>query len=126
MVEFKVLNSKLVKENVGYKEYYNVIITIPNLEVYEVTKESASNFNNRMHNELDILFWNPLIHLTKTSSEYIYNIRIYNIYSVNNFKKVEKLVNNIFDTFPFLRKNNKRKQFPIDDNISNKLFKLTI
>jgi len=126
MVEFKVLNSKLVKENVGYKEYYNVIITIPNLEVYEVTKESASNFNNRIHYELDVLFWNPLISLTRTSTEYIYTIRIYNIYSLNNVNKVKNLVNNIFNTFPFVRKNNKRKQLSFDDNISNKLVKLSI
>jgi len=126
MVEFSVLNLELAKETVGYKEYNTVIITIPNLEVYEITKESASNFNNRMHHELDILFWNPLISLNRTSMEYIYTIRIYEVYCVKNFEKVEKLINNIFDTFPFARKNNKRKQLSFDDNISNKLVKLSI
>jgi len=126
MVEFTVLNIELKKVMVGYKEYNTIIITIPNLEVYEITKESASNFNNRMHYELDILFWNPLISLNKTSTEYIYTIRINYVYCVDNFNKVEQVINNIFNTFPFVRKNNKRKQLSFDDNISNKLVKLSI
>jgi hypothetical protein len=126
MVEFSVLKCELGKETVGYKEYHTVIITIPNLEVYEITKESASNFNSRMHYELDILFWNPLISLTKTSMEYIYKIRIDNVYCDNDVNKVKQVVNNIFNTFPFVRKNNKRKQLSLDDNISNKLVKLSI
>jgi len=126
MAEFNVLNIELKKEMVAYKEYNNVIITIPNVEVYEITKESASNFNNRMHYELNNLFWSPLIRLTKIDSSYIYNIRVYNIYSINNIYKLEAIINNIFNTFPFVKKNNKRKQLSFDDNISNKLLKLNI
>jgi len=126
MVEFSVLNVELKKELVEYKEYNTVVITLPNLELYEVNSVSITNFNNRIHYELNILFWNPLIRLTRTSSTYVYNIRIYNTDSLQNVATVRELINRIFKTFQFIRKNNKRKQLSFDDNISNKLVKLTI
>ena len=126
MVEFSVLNVELKKELVEYKEYNTVVITLPNLELYEVNNVSVINFNNRIHYELNILFWNPLISLRRTSLTYVYTLRIYNTDSLQNVPKVRGLINRIFETFPFIRKNNKRKQLSFDDNISNKLTKLNL
>ena len=125
MVEFKVLKIQQDIEEIGYIKYNIAIITIPNLELYEVTHESFLNFQSRIYYELNILFWDPYIRFEKNPAYYKYIIRIYNINSLKNISNLESVVNNIFTSFPFKRNSKKRKMINHTD-ITNKISRLTI
>uniref|UniRef100_A0A6C0D4W5 Uncharacterized protein n=1 Tax=viral metagenome TaxID=1070528 RepID=A0A6C0D4W5_9ZZZZ len=125
MVEFQVIKIEQTYEFIRYQRYNLVNLTIPNLELYEVTHESVSNFQMRLFYELHNLFWDPYIRIEKNSSYYTYKIRVYDTYILKNINKLEQLVNHIFNTFPFKRYSTKRKI--IDEvKLINKISRLNI
>jgi len=125
MCEFKVLSINEFIEKIEYLEYKCISITIPNLEEFFVLKESVFNFQHRLFQELENLFWDPLtykypyIRIERNSSYYIYTIRITNIYNYNNIYKIESIVNYIFSDFPFKYSSRKRRSLENLELITN-------
>ena len=130
MTEFKVLNVESTIENIKYLQYNLVILTIPNLEKYNVSRDSVLNFQTRLFYELNDLFWdsdNPQIYIRihKNESYYKYIIRVTNTYNLKNILVVRTVVNNIFERFPFKYISKKRRN-TCEEYISYKVQKLNI
>lgn len=130
MTEFKVSNIELSSEHIKQLEYKLVILTIPNLEKYNVSHESVLNFQTRLFYELNNLFWDPdnlqiYIRIKNNESYYKYSIRVTNTYNLKNILRLENTVNNIFERFPFKYISKKRRN-TCEEYISYKVQKLNI
>lgn len=125
MVEFQVINIEQKDEFIGYQKYDLVNLTIPNLELYEITHESVMDFQMRLFYEIANLFWNPYIRIKRNSSYYTYIIRVYNTYTLKNIDTLQILVNDILKIFPFKRNSKKRKIID-ETHIRNKISRLSI
>ena len=125
MVEFQVINIEQKDEFIGYQKYDLVNLTIPNLELYEITHESVMDFQMRLFYEITNLFWNPYIRIKRNSSYYTYIIRVYNTYTLKNIDTLQILVNDILKIFPFKRNSKKRKIID-ETHIRNKISRLSI
>ena len=128
MAQFRVLNIQESTELVGYLEYKTVVLTIPNLEIYNITNESILEFHSKILYELNNLFWDfynsPLyIKITKETN-ITYTIRITNRYMLKNIVRLEEVVNSIFFNFPF--KTIKKRKNLNDEFIVNKIQKMNI
>jgi len=123
-MECKVISIQVKKEYIEYLEYNTIIITIPNLELHKITKQSILNFQHRLFYELRYLLLDPLIRIEKNNSYYSYNCRIYDSYAFNNINKLEPLLNTLFNTFPFILINKKR--ISSFDSINTNIKKLKI
>ena len=128
MAQFRVLNIQESTELVDYLEYKTVVLTIPNLETYNITNESILEFHSKILYELNNLFWDfynsPLyIKITKETN-ITYTIRITNRYMLKNIVRLEEVVNSIFLNFPF--KTIKKRKNLNDEFIVNKIQKMNI
>lgn len=129
MEQFRVLDIRESKELVDYLEYRTVVLTIPNLDKYNITNESVLNFQSGIFHELNNLFWDfynyPLhIRIKKENNTTTYTVRVTNHYTLKNIFKLEEIVNNIFLEFPF--KYIKKRKISNDEFIVNKLRKIDI
>jgi len=129
MGKFRVINIQESRELVDYLEYKTVVLTIPNLENYNITNESFLNFQSGIFYELNNLFWDfynyPLyIRIKKDDNSITYTARITNHYMLKNILKLEEIVNSIFLNFPF--KFIKKRRISTDEFIVNKLQKIDI
>jgi len=129
MTQFRVISVEESKELVDCLEYKTVLLTIPNLEKYNITNESFLNFQSGIFYELNNLFWDfynsPLyISIKKEDNSTTYIARITNHYMLKNVFKLEEVVNNIFLNFPF--KTIKKRRISSDEFIINKLQKIDI
>jgi len=129
MEQFRVLDIRESKELVDYLEYRTVVLTIPNLDSYNITNESVLNFQSGVFYELNNLFWDfhnyPLrIRIKKENNTTTYTVRVTNNYTLKNIIKLEEIVNNIFLKFPF--KYIKKRKISNDEFIVNKLRKIDI
>jgi hypothetical protein len=127
MCEFKVVSIKESVEIFGYLEYKSVHLKIPNLEEYSVIRESVLNFQHRLFNELENLFWDaetykyPHIEIERNNSYYTYKIHITNAYTYYNISKLEQVVNYILSDFPFKYCSRKRKSLENIDSCLKKM-----
>ena len=128
MTEFKVLNIETKIESIKYLQYNIIILTIPNLEKYNVSHESVLNFQSRLFYELNNLFMDQetlYIRIQRNESYYKYSIRVTNIYILKNILRLENTVNSIFEGFPFKYISKKRRN-TCEEYISYKVQKLNI
>ena len=128
MTEFKVLNIETKIESIKYLQYNIIILTIPNLEKYNVSHESVLNFQTRLFYELNNLFMDQetlYIRIQRNESYYKYSIRVTNIYILKNILRLENTVNSIFEGFPFKYISKKRRN-TCEEYISYKVQKLNI
>ena len=128
MTEFKVLNIETKIESIKYLQYNIIILTIPNLEKYNVSHESVLNFQTRLFYELNNLFMDQetlYIRIQRNESYYKYSIRFTNIYILKNILRLENTVNSIFEGFPFKYISKKRRN-TCEEYISYKVQKLNI
>lgn len=130
MTEFKILNIETSIEHIKYLQYKLIILTIPNLEKYNVSRESVLNFQTRLFYELNNLFMDLdnqqlYIRIQRNESYYKYIIRITNIYTLKNILHIESTVNTIFEHFPFKYISKKRRN-TCEEYISHKVQKLNI
>ena len=128
MTEFKVLNIETKIESIKYLQYNIIILTIPNLEKYNVSHESVLNFQSRLFYELNNLFMDQetlYIRIQRNESYYKYSIRVTNIYNLKNILRLENTVNSIFEGFPFKYISKKRRN-TCEEYISYKVQKLNI
>jgi hypothetical protein len=129
-MEFKVHKIELTKELCEHLEFTLVELTIPNLESYNVTRDSVLNFQTVLFDKVNNLFWDPsnspiYIRINTNEIYYKYIIRVTNIYNLKNITLLESLVNSLFEKFIFKYVNKKRRLLS-EEYISYKVQKMNI
>lgn len=123
MNRLKVLSIEHTTETFDYKRYDLIKLILPNLETFKITLQSILNFQNKIFYELRNHFWNPHIYIQRFEKYTIYNIRVFDTYTLKNIYTLEPFIQEILNTFPFeYMKSLKRK---INETEDERLIKKT-
>ena len=129
MVDFNVIKIIQTNELIEYQTYTNIIITLPNLERYNVVSESALNFQSKLFYELNNIFWDPYkslyIRIDKNSDYINYTVRITNMYMLKNLIYLKDYINSMLNNYKFKYLSNKRRLYS-EDYITSKVQKINI
>ena len=101
--ENKIIDIKIKKENIKYLELWNVEVSIPNLELIGITRESVLNFQTRFFYELGHLLLTNKVFIRRSEDRYTYIFRITDFYAFNNLDKIKTLGDFILNNFPYKR-----------------------
>jgi hypothetical protein len=129
MVDFSVIKIVQTNELVEHKTYTNIIITLSNLERYNVSSESALNFQSKLFYELNNIFWDPYkslyIRIDKNNDHINYTVRITNMYMLKNLMYLKDYINSMLNNYKFKYLSNKRRLYS-EDYITSKVQKINI
>ena len=129
MVDFNVIKIIQTNELIEYQTYTNIIITLPNLERYNVVSESALNFQSKLFYELNNIFWDPYkslyIRINKNSDYINYTVRITNMYMLKNLIYLKDYINSMLNNYKFKYLSNKRRLYS-EEYITSKVQKINI
>lgn len=129
MVDFSVIKIIQTNEIIEYQTYTNIIITLPNLERYNVVSESALNFQSKLFYELNNIFWDPYkslyIRINKNSDYINYTVRITNMYMLKNLIYLKDYINSMLNNYKFKYLSNKRRLYS-EEYITSKVQKINI
>jgi hypothetical protein len=101
--ENKIIDIKIKKENIKYLELWNVEVSVPNLELIGITRESVLNFQTRFFYELGHLLLTNKVFIRRSEDRYTYIFRITDFYAFNNLDKIKTLGDFILNNFPYKR-----------------------
>jgi hypothetical protein len=129
MVDFSVIKIIQTNELIEHKTYTNIIITLSNLERYNVSSESALNFQSKLFYELNNIFWDPYkslyIRIDKNNDHINYTVRITNMYMLKNVMYLKDYINSMLNNYKFKYLSNKRRLYS-EDYITSKVQKINI
>jgi hypothetical protein len=129
MVDFSVIKIIQTNELIEHKTYTNIIITLSNLERYNVSSESALNFQSKLFYELNNIFWDPYkslyIRIDKNNDHINYTVRITNMYMLKNLMYLKDYINSMLNNYKFKYLSNKRRLYS-EDYITSKVQKINI
>jgi hypothetical protein len=129
MVDFSVIKIVQTNELIEHKTYTNIIITLSNLERYNVSSESALNFQSKLFYELNNIFWDPYkslyIRIDKNNDHINYTVRITNMYMLKNVMYLKDYINSMLNNYKFKYLSNKRRLYS-EDYITSKVQKINI
>lgn len=129
MVDFSVIKIVQTNEIIEHKTYTNIIIILPNLERYNVSSESALNFQSKLFYELNNIFWDPYkslyIRIDKNNDHINYTVRITNTYMLKNLMYLKDYINSMLNNYKFKYLSNKRRLYS-EDYITSKVQKINI
>ena len=129
MVDFSVIKIVQTNEIIEHKTYTNIIIILPNLERYNVSSESALNFQSKLFYELNNIFWDPYkslyIRIDKNNDHINYTVRITNMYMLKNLMYLKDYINSMLNNYKFKYLSNKRRLYS-EDYITSKVQKINI
>jgi hypothetical protein len=109
MGELSILDIKIKKEYVKYLELWNVEVSIPDLEVLGMTRQSILDFQTRFFYELGHLLLTNKVFINNSDNRYTYIFRIIDSYAFHNLNKIKPLGDFILNNFHFMTFTKKRK-----------------
>jgi len=121
-MELEVILIEQKKVNYNYLEVLNIEVSILNLELLGILRESVINFQMRFVAELENLLLTKLVFIRNSDELYTYIFRINDYYALNNLSKIKPLGDYILNDFSFKKRDNKRKQIRYESlDISKKI-----
>ena len=104
-----IFDIQIKKEYVKYLELWNVEVSIPNLELLGITRQSILDFQTRFFYEIGHVLLTKQVFIKRSEDRYTYIFRIIDSYAFHNLNKIKPLGDFILNNFHFMTFTKKRK-----------------